>query len=449
MDTPSPPRKSCTVNPLKLSPSLGGAMAFLGIDGSMPMLHGAQGCTAFGLVLLVRHFREMVPFQTTAMNEVTTILGGADNLEQAIVNVTGRAHPKVVGICTTGLTETRGEDVRGDLKAIRAKHPELNGTALIYAQTPDYQGGIEDGWSAAVLAMIDELVEPEPLRDPKQINILAGSQLTPADIEEIREIVEAFGLIPIILPDISGSLDGHVEDRWVGTTSGGTTIDDIRRMSRSVATLAIGRQMEKPARLLERRCGVSAEIFSRLTGLGPCDTFVEVLMRISGKSAPASIRRQRSRLIDAMLDGHFYFGGKKVAAAADPDLLLGLSRFMSEMGTRVTCAVSATTSPALADIAAERVLVGDLDDVEQHAGDCDLLIANTHGRRVAERLGVPLYCAGMPITDRLGAGARLSVGYRGTRALIFDIANLFIAADEGHTHTRHGQGDPHATLAAC
>ena len=50
--------KSCTVNPLKISQPMGGAMAFMGVNNCMPMLHGSQGCTSFGLVLLVRHFRE-------------------------------------------------------------------------------------------------------------------------------------------------------------------------------------------------------------------------------------------------------------------------------------------------------------------------------------------------------------------------------------------------------
>ena len=72
--------KYCTVNPLKMSPSIGAALAFLGVDNSMPLLHGSQGCTSFGLVLFVRHFREAIPMQTTAMSEVATVLGGLDNL---------------------------------------------------------------------------------------------------------------------------------------------------------------------------------------------------------------------------------------------------------------------------------------------------------------------------------------------------------------------------------
>ena len=47
----------------------------------------SQGCTSFGLVLFVRHFREAIPLQTTAMSEVATVLGGYENVEQAIVNI--------------------------------------------------------------------------------------------------------------------------------------------------------------------------------------------------------------------------------------------------------------------------------------------------------------------------------------------------------------------------
>ena len=50
--------KALAVNPLKVSQSVGAALAFLGIHRAIPMLHGSQGCTAFGKVLLVRHFRE-------------------------------------------------------------------------------------------------------------------------------------------------------------------------------------------------------------------------------------------------------------------------------------------------------------------------------------------------------------------------------------------------------
>jgi nitrogenase molybdenum-iron protein NifN len=439
--------KPCVVNPLKVSPPLGAAMAFMGLDGCMPMLHAAQGCTAFALVLLVRHFREAIPLQTTAMNEVSTILGGSDNLEQAILNVAERAHPKVIGVCSTGLTETRGEDVRGDLKLLRRRHPELADVALIHAATSDYKGGLEDGWGAAVMAIVEALVEPTPARDPRQINVLAGSQLTPADLEEIRDTIEAFGLRPIMLPDLAGSLDGHVADRYVPTTLGGTNLDDVRAMGASAVTLALGLQVEPAARLLENRCGVPVETFPRLVGLRAWDDFISALARRSGEAAPTGVRRRRSQLVDAMLDGHFHFGGKRIAIAAEPDLLLGLSQFLADMGATIACGVATAGAPALVQAPIENVTIGDLDDLERQAAGCDLVVSHAHGRRVAERLDIPFFPAGFPLFDTLGAAHRLSVGYRGARDLIFDIGNLFIA-NQNNRGPRERQGGHHATVAA-
>src|SRR5208283_3161244 len=100
-------RKACTVNPLKMSQPIGGALAFMGVNNCMPLLHGSQGCTSFGLVLFVRHFREAIPLQTTAMSEVATVLGGLENVEQAILTIAKKTKPSMIGICSTGVTEIK------------------------------------------------------------------------------------------------------------------------------------------------------------------------------------------------------------------------------------------------------------------------------------------------------------------------------------------------------
>ncbi len=422
--------KPVTINPLKMSAPLGGALAFMGLDRCLPLLHGAQGCTAFGLVLMVRHFREAIPFQTTALNEVQTILGGTDNLEQAILTIHGRAKPAVIGICSTGLVETRGEDIPGDLRLIRARHPELAGTALVFAPTPDFIGGLEQGWSRAVTAMIETLAEPALRCEPDRVNLLAGCQLTPGDIEELRELAEAFGLRLTVLPDLSGSLDGHVPEQYIATTFGGTTVEDIAGLGRARWTLAVGEHMRAPAEALEKRTGVPFVLFDRLTGLEPCDRLVTALAAISDAPVPARVRRQRSQLVDAMLDGHFHFGGRKIALAGEPDLLVALTCWFREMGAEIQVAVAPTASPALAALSGVAVTVGDLDDLERAAAGADLLVSHSHGRQAAARLGVPLFHAGFPQFDRLGAAHRRSVGYRGTRDLIFEIGNILMEQDD-------------------
>jgi nitrogenase molybdenum-iron protein NifN len=426
------PRKSLSINPLKMSQPLGGAMAFMGIEGCMPLLHGSQGCTAFGLVLLVRHFREAIPFQTTAMNEITTILGGVENLEQACLNIYNRTKCKVIGVCTTGLTETRGEDLKGDLKLIRQRHPELAGVEIVYVTTPDFAAALEQGWGKAVTAMVEQIVQPALGATEGQINILAGSHLTPGDIEEVRDLVEAFGLTPIVLPDLAGSLDGHVPDQYMGTTYGGTTVEDIRAMGRSEYTIAIGQQMRYAAAALEAKAGVPFEVLDRLTGLNAVDQFVQILQKVSGRSAPAKIRRQRSQLLDAMLDGHFYFGNTQVAVAAEPDLLFALTSWLAEMGAKVVTAITSMDSPILSQVPADQVIVGDMDDLERGAAEkgARLLMTHSHGRMSAEKLDVPLFRVGFPMFDRLGAAHRRTVGYRGTRDLIFEVGNMLIE----HSH---------------
>lgn len=433
--------KSAATNPLKQSPALGGAMAFLGVQGSLPLLHGSQGCTAFALVLMVRHFREAIPLQTTAMNELTTILGGADNVEQAILNIRDRANPRVIGICSTALTETRGEDMQADLHEIRSRHPEWSGALdVVLAATPDYGGSLEEGWGEAVRAAVEELV-PEGCgtRTLRQVNLLPGSHLTPADVEEAADLVESFGLTPLVLPDLSRSLDGHVPDGHVSTSLGGIAIDAIASMGRSVVTLAIGEQMRPAADALTRRCGVPARVFDHLTGLAATDAFAAALMDAGGEPSPR-VQRDRSRLVDAMLDGHFWLDGRRVGIAAEADLLLALSQFLAGMGAVVTAAVAPAPSPALQRVPAPRVVIGDLDDLEQAAAGCDLLISNSHAREAAERLGVPLFRAGFPVFDRLGVPQRVSVGYRGTRQLIFDLANVVLAraAHGGGGHGHNG-----------
>nr|WP_298158302.1 nitrogenase iron-molybdenum cofactor biosynthesis protein NifN [Ferrovum sp.] len=419
--------KACTVNPLKMSQPIGAALAYLGLDACMPALHGSQGCTAFGMVLFVRHFRENIPLQTTAMNEATTIMGGMDNIEQAIMNIWTRAKPRIIGIASTGLTETKGDDVDGYLRLIRKKHPELNELAIVYVSTPDYLGAFQDGWAKAVVRIVQELVEPATKKNKTQVNVLAGSHLTPGDIEDIRQIIQDFGLDPIILPDLSGSLDGHVPADFKPTTTGGTTLDEIRCMGSSEVTMVIGEHMLPAAVELSMKAEVPYVVFDRLLGLGANDEFMAFLSRTSGKPVPGKYRRQRSQLVDAMLDGHFFFGGKKVAIGAEPDLLWGISSLLVEMGCEIHAAVTTTSSEMLERISTPEVLIGDLEDLEFRAKGCDLLITHSHGRQMAERLDIPFLRVGMPIFDRLGAAHRISVGYKGSRDLIFEIGNMFMS----------------------
>ena len=440
--------KACTVNPLKMSQPIGAALAFMGLNHCLPTLHGSQGCTSFGLVLFVRHFREMIPMQTTAMSEVTTILGGMDNIEQAIMNIWNRNKPDILGLASTGLTETKGDDVDAYLKLIRAKHPEIADMAIIYVSTPDYVGAFQDGWSKAVVRIVQELAVPCEIKQLNRVNVLSGSHLTPGDIGEIREIIESFGLEPVFIPDISGSLDGHIPEDFTPTTLGGTTLEELRTMGAARATIAIGDQMHAAAIELEMKTGVPYAMFDRLTGLEANDNLMQTLAQLSGKTVPMKYRRQRSQLQDALLDAHFFTGGKKVAIGAEPDMLWNFGSFLAEMGCELVANVTTTHSPMLEKLPAMEVLIGDLEDLEAAAGDCDLLITHSHGRQMAERLHIPFIRLGVPTFDRLGAAHKVTVGYKGTRDFAFEIANVFLANDHEVTPETWAEPQEHGTCTS-
>jgi nitrogenase molybdenum-iron cofactor biosynthesis protein NifN len=429
MATVTTRKKSVAVNPLKQSQPLGAALAFLGLKGMMPLFHGSQGCTAFAKVMLVRHFREAIPMSTTAMTEVSTILGGEENVEQAILTLVEKSKPEIIGLCTTGLTETRGDDMDGILRNIRRRHPELYDLPIVFVSTPDFKGALQDGFAGAVESIVKELPQPGETR-LDQITILVSSAFTPGDVQEIKEIVTAFGLTPIIVPDLSASLDGHLDDSYSATTNGGTTRAELREIGSSVFTLALGESMRGAAQILEERFSIPYEVFQQLSGLDAVDNFLQGLMDISGVSVPQKYRRQRRQLQDAMLDTHFYFGRKRVSLALEPDLLYSTASWLTTMGAEIQAAVTTTKSPLLTQIPVETVTIGDLEDFEELATNSDLLITNSNGARISKKLGIPLYRQGIPIFDRLGNGQTTKVGYRGTMQLLFDIGNLFLEEEE-------------------
>ncbi|WP_242052096.1 bifunctional nitrogenase iron-molybdenum cofactor biosynthesis protein NifEN [Phormidium sp. FACHB-1136] len=426
-------RKAVAVNPLKQSQPLGAALAFLGIQGAMPLFHGSQGCTAFAKVLLVNHFQEAIPLATTAMSEVSTVLGGDDNVHQGILTVIQNSQPELVGLFTTGLTETRGDDMQGILRDFHTANPEVT-VPIVLASTPDYKGSLEDGFAAAVESLVQTMPEPGEV-NPKQITLLASAALGPGDVAELKEIVEAFGLTPIVLPDLSTSLDGHLDDADHYTTAtGGTTVAELKAVGRSALTLALGGSMAKAAAILTERFGTPAQTFTQLTGLGAVDDLLYALTQISGQPVPAKYLRQRRQVQDAMLDTHFFFGRKKVALALEPDLLHNVAWWLHSTGVELQAAVTTAPSPLLKDLPIAQTYIGDFEDLEDLAATADLWITNSKARPIARRLGIPLYLHGFPMLEHLGNGHRCTVGYRGTLDLLFAIGNILLEADEERTH---------------
>ncbi len=433
-------RKALSINPLKASPTIGAALAFLGFRRSIPMLHGSQGCAAFGKVFFVRHFREPIPLQTTAMDQASAVMGANENLVEGLKTLCEKHAPELIGVPTTGLTETQGTDIHMAVRMFRDRYPRFDAIPVVPVGTPDFTGSLESGYALAVEAVIGQLVPwadaagTRPGRYPRQVNVLAGAHLTPGDLEHLKDLIELFGLHPIVLPDLSDSLDGHLtEQDFSPLTVGGTQVGDLAVLGDSAATLVVGTSLDAAADLLAERTGVPDARFPHLMGLAAVDALIIELARISGAPVPARIERHRAQLLDAMLDAHFMLGSSRFALAADADLLIGFSDLLASLGAETVTAVAPTNTASLAQVRTAKVEIGDLEDLERTARErgAEVLIGNSHAAHTAERLGIPLLRAGFPLYDQVGGYQHLRIGYQGTRQTLFELANLLLSLEKG------------------
>ncbi len=439
-------KKALSVSPLKASQTIGAALAFLGFHRAMPMLHGSQGCTAFGKVFFVRHFREPIPLQTTAMDQITTVMGSEESVVEGLKTIAEKNQPSLLGVPTTGLSETQGSDVRMAVRNFRQQCPQFDAIPVVPVATPDYTGCLETGFAKAVEAIIATIVpaaedaQTKPGRRRHQVNVLVGSLLTPGDLEELKEIVEAFGLRPVVIPDLSDSLDGHLgEEDFSPLTIGGAQVSELLTVGDAAATLVVGGSMNKAADELRRLTGVPDYRYDHLMGLEAVDAFINTLHEISGEPVPVKLERQRAQLQDAMLDCHFMLGMARVAVAGDPDLLIAFSQMLAGVGAQTVAAVSPVNATSLQQAAAAQIKIGDLEDLEQlaRANDAEVLITNSHGVESANRLGIPLLRAGFPQYDTLGGYQKTWIGYRGARQSLFDLANIMLTLEKGEIHPYH------------
>ena len=105
------PNSVSTTNACKLCKPMGATLAFRGIEGAMPFLHGSQGCATYMRRYIISHFNEPIDIASSSLGEKNAIYGGGPNLKLGLTNVIKKYQPDMIGIATTCLTETIGDDV--------------------------------------------------------------------------------------------------------------------------------------------------------------------------------------------------------------------------------------------------------------------------------------------------------------------------------------------------
>ncbi|HEY9140214.1 MAG TPA: nitrogenase component 1, partial [Bryobacteraceae bacterium] len=328
---------AATRNACNLCAPLGACLALRGVAGAVPFLHGSQGCATYIRRYLISHFREPVDIAVSGFSEATTVFGGGDNLRSGLNNLARQYHPELIGIATTCLPETIGEDV-GHL--LHDFHPEGDVPfRTVHVSTPSYRGTHVDGFHATVKALVEQLAEGGPANGC--INVFPG-MVSPADLRYLKEVFTDFELVPILLPDYSETLDGPQLEEYQNIPAGGTPVADLCSMGCSSASLEMGRTMADggtAAAALESKYGVTRRKLGWPVGVLESDRFFATLSELSGHPTPEIHAKERGRLVDSYVDAHKYVFGRRAIVFGEGDLVVGLTAFLAEIGVQpVLCA---------------------------------------------------------------------------------------------------------------
>ena len=426
--------RSVTINPPRMCQPMGAILAYMGVHGCVPLVHGSQGCSTYPRYNIARHFRESAEVAVSSLAEDAAVYGGARNLAEAIKNVKSRLNPDAIGICTTCMSETIGDDV----KLISKKALTPNDTMKIFpASTPSYVGTHLTGYDNAMRTLVETLaVKGKP---NNKINIITGI-INPGDIREIKNMLRLMSVQSIFLSDISEPLDtpilpgGHKPL----LPDGGTSLADIADSANSLGTINICRTAGSAATFLKNKFKVPSVLDAAPVGVINTDKFIQNICKLSGASIPDEIIKERGRLIDSLVDVHHYMYGRKVAIFGDPDLVSAIVRFCAEAGMNPTVAMTATRNKDFApDIMAvnteyetdTQILEG-TDLYEFHeavkAQGAELILGNSKGKDVADDEGVPLVRFGFPVYDRVGVYRYSIMGYNGSIYLLDQMTNAIL-----------------------
>ncbi len=427
-------RTALRINPAKTCQPIGAMYAALGIHRCLPHSHGSQGCCAYHRSALTRHYKEPVMAGTSSFTEGASVFGGQANLLEAINNIFTIYNPDVIAVHTTCLSETIGDDVAQITKKAQDEGKIPAGKYVIRASTPSYVGSHVTGFANMVKGIVDAFCVSSG-KKTGAINIIPG-YVEPSDMAEIRRICDLMGINAVMFPDTSNVLNTPQTGTYEMYPKGGTKIKDIISAGDSIATLALGPIASGPgAKLLDQKCKVPCEILKLPIGIRATDELVDRLRMLAGVVVPESLSDERGQAVDVITDMQQYFHGKKAALIGDPDHMVSLAEFLTDIGMKVRHVVTGTPGKKfekrIKEICGEDVNVkesGDYFYMHQLIKNekPDIIFGNTYAKYIARDEDIPLIRVSFPIYDRVGHQYSPITGYKGALRLTEKILDAIL-----------------------
>ena len=423
------------INPCKMCMPMGAVTAFKGIENSMVILHGSQGCSTYIRRHMAEHYNEPVDIASSSLNEEGTVYGGAENLKKGIKNIIKLYNPSIIGISTTCLAETIGEDIERICGEYRYE-PDQPESVLIPVHTPGYGGSQFEGYYSALCSIVRSVSCDD--RPNGKLNVITAL-MSPGDIRNLKRMLAQFGMRYTLLPDISETLDSPYSDEFKRIPEGGASLKDIRSMAGAAATLEIGITVPdalSPGHYLLKEYGIPLYKCSLPMGIKNTDEFINLLSMLSGKPVPPGLCKERGRLLDGMIDSHKYNGEGRAVIFGEPEFAYAVSMLCEENGIKPLLVCTGSESPSVKALlekgitSCTPVLLDDTDfetvmKLSEQLG-ANILIGNSDGKVITEKLGIPLVRAGYPIHDRVGGQRLVFSGYEGSQRLLDEITNTLL-----------------------
>ena len=435
-----------TRNACKLCTPLGACLAFRGVEGCIPFLHGSQGCSTYIRRYLISHFREPIDIASSNFHEESAIFGGGRNFTQGALNITRQYQPQLIGAATTCLAETIGEDLGQLIQDLKEKHGETAAAPIVHVSTASYRGTHMDGFHSAVRELVEQLAEKPDgeHRTSNEVNrhvALFPGMVSAADLRHLKEIFSDFNLPFTLLPDYSETMDGATWSEYEKLQSGGTPIVAIRALGSAQTSIEFGRTLadtETGGTVLQNKYAIPRRLLGLPMGIRESDIFFNALAEITGGEIPVKYQRERGRLVDSLIDGHKYAFEKRAIVFGEEDLVVGLTALLCEIGVAPALCASGGRSgkfekclrEAAPELPEETLAKEGFDfaEIAEAAPELkpDFLIGSSKGYSIARRLNVPLIRVGFPIHDRIGGQRVLHLGYRGAQELYDRIVNALL-----------------------
>lgn len=446
-------REALVVMPPHACQPLGAELVAHAFEGSLPFVHGSQGCASYYRSTLNRHFREPAPAVSDSMTEDGAVFGGQNNLHEGLENCIALYKPKMVPIFTSCMPEIIGDDLTAFLKNARNKGIVPADIATPYANTPSFNGSHVHGYDAMLLSILQTLTEGKKVegRCTGKINLIPGFDANTGNFREYKKIFEAFGVPYVILGDISEVFDSPLDGTY-RTYPGGTKLDDASDSINGKITINLGPfSATKTYNWVKENYSGRHASLPMPMGVARTDELIKKISELTGKPVPESIKAERGRAVDAITDAHQYIHGKKFALYGDPDQLIGYVSFLLEMGAvpyHILCSKGSKKVEkelqAVLDSspfgAKGKIYMGkDLWHMRSllMTDPVDAIIGDTHGKFIARDANIPLFRFGFPIFDRVNKHRYPIIGYQGVINMLTEICNKFIDITDETCDDRH------------